>query len=256
MLTRSQAREDRARATAASRPGPRPGHQLPIWPSVLAVVAHPDDETFGLGGIIGKLTGAGAAVHILCFTHGEASTLNETGADLHAIRETELRQASAELGAASVTLLGYPDGQLARSATGLAGHVRDLIAAHNPHGLLVFDETGITGHADHQAATQAAVNAATQADLPVLAWALPATVASQLRQETGQPFTGQPPDRLDLCVRVDRGAQRRTALVHATQISPAAVLWRRLQLLGDCEHLRWLRRPRPASRPHRLDRPC
>jgi LmbE family N-acetylglucosaminyl deacetylase len=222
VLTRSLARENRARAT--SRPWPRPGHQLPAWPSVLAVVAHPDDETFGLGGIIAQLTGAGAAVHILCFTHGEASTLNETAADLHATREAELRQASTELGAASVTLLGYPDGRLARSATKLAAHVRDLIAAHNPHGLLVFDDTGITGHPDHQAA----VNAAAQAGLPVLAWALPATVASQLREETGQPFAGQPPDRLDLCVRIDRAAQRRTALVHASQISPTAVLWRRL----------------------------
>ena len=31
------------------------------------------------------------------------------------------------------------------------------------------------------------------------------------------------------------------ALMHASQISPAAVLWRRLQLQGGCEHLRWLR---------------
>jgi LmbE family N-acetylglucosaminyl deacetylase len=242
VLTSPRAHENPTRAAAASRPGPRPGHQLPAWPSVLAVVAHPDDETFGLGGIIARMTGTGTAVHILCFTHGEASTLHETEADLHATREAELLQASRELGAASVTLLGYPDGQLARSGTELAAQVRDLITAHSTHGLLAFDETGITGHPDHQAATRAAVSAATQAGLPVLAWALPATVASQLREEIGQPFAGQPPDRLDLCVRVDRAAQRRIALVHASQISPAAVLWRRLQLLGDCEHLRWLRR--------------
>jgi LmbE family N-acetylglucosaminyl deacetylase len=238
VLTSSQSHEDRA----LTAPSGRPGHQLPAWSRVLAVVAHPDDETFGLGGIIAQMTGAGAAVHVLCFTHGEASTLNETEADLHAAREAELLQASAELGAASVTLLGYPDGHLARSGTGLAARVRDLIAAHNPHGLLVFDESGITGHPDHQAATRAAVSAATQAGLPVLAWALPATVANQLCEETGQLFVGQPPDKLDLCVRVDRAAQRRTALLHASQISPTAVLWRRLQLLGDCEHLRWLRR--------------
>ncbi len=118
------------------------------------MVAHPGDEAFGLGGIIAQLTSAGAAVHILCLTHGEASTANETGADLHATREAERRQASAELGAASVTLLGYPDGQLTKSATDLPAHVRDLIGAHKPHGLLAFDETGITGHPDHQAATR------------------------------------------------------------------------------------------------------
>jgi N-acetylglucosamine malate deacetylase 2 len=77
------------------------------------VVAHPDDEAFGLGAIISQMTAAGAAARILCYTHGEASTLNENGADLDTEREAELRQASTELAAATVTLLGYPDGGLA-----------------------------------------------------------------------------------------------------------------------------------------------
>ena len=40
--------------------------------------------------------------------------------------------------------------------------------------------------------------------------------------------------------RLDRARQRRAALLHASQISPTAVLWRQLQLQGDCEHLRWI----------------
>jgi len=108
------------------------------------------------------------------------------------------------------------------------------------NGLLVFDETGITGHPDHRVATRAARCTAGVAGLPVLAWALPGTIADQLREETGAAFAGQPPDRIDLCIRVDRSSQRRAALRHASQISPTAVLWRRLQLQGDCEHLRWL----------------
>jgi len=60
----------------------RAGRLLPAWPSVLAVIAHPDDESFGLGAVIDQFTAAGTAVHILCYTHGEASTLNET----HAVR--------------------------------------------------------------------------------------------------------------------------------------------------------------------------
>jgi len=43
--------------------------------------------------------------------------------------------------------------------------------------------------------------------------------------------------------RDEHQRQRRAALLHASQISPAAMLWRRLQLLGECEHLRWLVRP-------------
>ncbi len=223
--------------------GLRPGPSLPAWPSVLVVIAHPDDESFGLGGIIDRLAGRGSAVHILCFTHGEASTLNETGADLHQVREAELRAAGAELGAATVTLLDYPDGQLGSVLPGeLAAHVTRLAARHRAAGLLVFDDTGITGHPDHQAATRAALTAMAGDRLPVLAWTLPATVADRLRAETGQPFAGRPPGEVDLCVRVDRARHRAAALLHATQVSPAAVLWRRLQLLGDTEHLRWLLR--------------
>ena len=173
------------------------------------------------------------------------STLNENIADLAREREAELQQASIELAAATVTLLDYPDSRLGAVPPGeLAAHVSHLAARHQPDGLLVFDDTGITGHPDHQAATRAAVQAATAAELPVLAWALPTAIADRLRAETGQPFTGQLPGRLDLCIRVDRARQRRAALMHASQISPAAVLWRRLQLQGDCEHLRWLLPPR------------
>lgn len=219
-----------------------PGQQLPSWSRVLVVVAHPDDETFGLGAVIDLMARAGAEVRILCFTHGEASTLNATGASLHAVRSDELRHASDMLGAAAVELLDYGDGRLAAtSGAELAGRVLTASDSHPPDGLLVFDENGITGHADHQAATRAALRAAEFLGLPVLAWTLPAAVADQLREETGQPFTGQPPGQLHLRVPVSRTAQRHAAAAHASQISPTAVLWRRLQLLGDWEYLRWLR---------------
>jgi len=81
----------------------------------------------------------------------------------------------------------------------------------------------------------------------VLGWALPAGVAGRLRAETGQPFAGQPPGRLDFAVRVGRARQRQAALLHASQLSPASPLWRRLELQGDVEHLRWLVRPAGAA---------
>ena len=85
----------------------------------------------------------------------------------------------------------------------------------------------------------------------LLAAAVPAALFAQAQQppppararlsaDTGQDFAGQPPDRIDLRVRVSRERQRRAALLHASQISPGAVLWRRLRLLGDREYLRWL----------------
>ena len=227
---------------------PRPERLLPGWRSALVVVAHPDDETFGLGALIAGLTASGTAVHVLCFTRGEASTLNENDSDLLAARARELRQAGSALGVASVTLLDYPDSRLASiPPPDLAAHVTRLAGRHRPDGLLVFDDTGITYHPDHQAATRAAVHAAGAAGLPVLAWVLPDAIAGRLREETGGAFAGQPPGHIDLCVRVDRAAQRRAALMHASQISPTAVLWRRLQLQGNCEHLRWLSRPEAGA---------
>ena len=162
-------------------------------------------------------------MHILCCTHGEASTLNETGADLHRARESELRQAGAELGVASVTLLDYPDGRLAGiSPDDLAAHAAASAAGARAGGLLAFDDTGITGHPDHRAATAAAVLAGQHACLPVLAWALPQAVAGQLKAETGSDFAGQPPGMTDLCVRVSRNRQRHAAMLYASPVSPAS----------------------------------
>ena len=45
---------------------------------MLAVVAHPDDESFALGALVDRFTSCGIPVTLLCFTHGEASTLHGT----------------------------------------------------------------------------------------------------------------------------------------------------------------------------------
>ena len=56
--------------------------QLPTWASVLAVVAHPDDESFGLGAVIDAFRRQGTVVTVLCFTQGEASTVHGVPGDL------------------------------------------------------------------------------------------------------------------------------------------------------------------------------
>ncbi len=101
---------------AAAGPGaPRRAGMLPAWPRALVVAAHPDDETFGLGAVLDRMAASGADVHVLCYTRGEASTLNENGTDLRRVREQELRKASRELGIPTVMLLDYPDGRLGPS---------------------------------------------------------------------------------------------------------------------------------------------
>ncbi len=214
----------------------RPARLLPSWRSALAVVAHPDDETFGLGALIDRLTASGTAVHVLCFTRGEASTLNENDSDLSQARVRELQLASSALGVAAVTLLNYPDSRLVGIPPAeLAAQVTRLAALARPDGLLVFDDTGITGHPDHQAATR-------HLGLirhPVVTVLQPQPVPVHGRLDitvVGHPHG----DLRPLIDMQDRAAQRAAALMHASQVSPAAVLWRRLQLQGDCEHTRWL----------------
>ena len=206
--------------------------------------AHPDDESFGLGAIIAAMAAAGAKVHVLCLTRGEASTLREhADDDLGPIRGAELAAAGGALGIAGSTLLAHPDGGLAAVPTDRL--LRDLVAvAHDvrPDLLLAFGPSGVTGHPDHRRATEAALRLGAAEDVPVLAWVLPIAVAQRLNEETGAAFAGVAPEHVDLVIRVDRGVQERAIACHRSQERDNPVLRRRLELLGDREHLVWLRR--------------
>ena len=217
---------------------------LPAWTSVLVVVAHPDDESFGLGAILDAFTGAGARVEVLCLTHGEASTLHGTSGDLATVRGAELALAAEVLGVTKTMLHDHPDGALNEVCqTRLAAEVVAAADSSHPGGVLVFDTDGVTGHLDHVAATSAALLAAEMLELPVLGWTLPETVAAQLNQEFGATFKGHAEGEIDLRVTVDRGRQRQASRAHVSQALPDSVLWRRLELLADIESLRWLRQP-------------
>jgi len=215
---------------------------LPVWTSVLAVVAHPDDESFGLGAILDGFVLAGARVEVLCLTHGEASTLHGAPGELASVRGAELTAAATALGVAHATLHDHPDGALSELCrTRLATEVVTAAESSGAEGLLVFDTAGVTGHPDHVAATAAALLAAETLNLPVLGWTLPETVAAQLNQEYGAAFIGHRDEDIDLRLTVDRARQTVACHAHASQSPPSSVLWRRLELLANSESLRWLR---------------
>jgi LmbE family N-acetylglucosaminyl deacetylase len=230
------------RASTANLPGRSATATLPRWRRPLAVVAHPDDESFGLGAVLAAFVEQGAAPSVLCFTHGEASTLHGVDGDLRQIRAEELAAAARLLGLAHVDLLDERDGRLDSTA----GHVLDkavleAVHRHDCDGLLAFDVTGITGHPDHIAATRAALSVGTELGLPVLAWTLPESVAHTLNTEFGAPFAGRPDDEVHIVLDVIRTTQLKAVQAHPSQALPGSVLWRRLELLGDHEHLTWLR---------------
>ncbi|MDA8435313.1 MAG: PIG-L family deacetylase [Actinomycetales bacterium] len=220
---------------------------LPPWRSVLVVVAHPDDESFGLGAVIDGFVRSGASVSLLCFTRGEASTLHGVDGELSEVRAAELADAAAVLGIASVRLLSYPDGALAQVPIDeLVGQVLDVVDLTGAEGLLAFDPSGVTGHPDHVRATAVADRAGERRGLGVLAWTLPNPVPAQLESEFGACFTGHDPEQVDVVLPVSRERQLEAVTRHPSQAVPGSVLWRRLELLGDLEHLRWVRSPATA----------
>ena len=210
---------------------------------VLAVCAHPDDESFGLGGVIGSLAATGSSVSLLCFTHGEASTLGDSRRNLGAVRSDELRRAGEVLGLAQTRLLDHPDGGLSDVPLNeLVREIVDMVAQTGADTLLVFDPNGVTGHPDHRRATEAAEVAAEGGDLRLLGWVLPVRVAACLNREFGARFMGRREREADIVLTVDRPRQWRAIAEHDSQVTDNPVLARRLQLMGNTEWLSWLRR--------------
>ncbi|MBK8469655.1 MAG: PIG-L deacetylase family protein [Candidatus Phosphoribacter sp.] len=227
---------------------------LPAWRRVLVVVAHPDDESFGLGAVIDSFVRGGAQVRVHCLTQGEASSLGAEDGDLASVRADELARAAAELGVTQTTLSNWPDGRLAAVEVELLeGELGDLVDRWSPDGVLVFDASGITGHPDHVAASASALRVAATRGLPALAWTLSEDVATELAAAYGVGFSGHALHECDVFLTVDRTRQRRAIAAHASQAVPSSVLWRRLELQGDTELLRLIDPtpgpPRPIPQP-------
>ena len=206
--------------------------------TIVAVVAHPDDESFGLGALLAALATAGAETRVVCLTHGEASTLG-TSAELGAIRHRELLAAAAVLGVKRVRLADYPDGRLGDVAPTLLDSEIEADLA-DAAVVVVFEPAGVTGHLDHRAATAAAARVAERHGLLVLEWGVAAEVAAALNAEFGTAFA--PLTGLD--VDVDRTAQLAAIDCHQSQSHHNPMLFRRLALQGPFERVR-LRRAEP-----------
>jgi LmbE family N-acetylglucosaminyl deacetylase len=134
---------------------------------VMAVFAHPDDESLLAGGTLAACAAAGREVVLVCATRGErgpiASRKAATRATLGAVREAELRAAAQVLGVREVALLGYPDGELAWVAQhALVDDLLRQLRDRRPRAVITFGPEGLYWHPDHlavHACTLAALNA-------------------------------------------------------------------------------------------------
>ncbi len=143
----------------------------------MAVFAHPDDESFGIGGTLARY-GADPDVRVIlvCATLGEAGEISDpslaTPAHLGEVRERELRCACDRLGVDDLFLLGYRDSGMAGTpenedprslAMADPDEVVGKIVAHvrreRPDVVVTFDENGGYGHPDHVAIHYRAVSA-------------------------------------------------------------------------------------------------
>jgi LmbE family N-acetylglucosaminyl deacetylase len=129
------------------------------------VFAHPDDETFAVGGTIARYASQGIGCDLFCATDGDAGRSSgvpvSSRAELAALRRNELHAAAQALGIGDVMLAGHPDGALAQvDANLLIGQIVRFLRRARPTAVLTFGPEGApTGHRDHRAISRAATAA-------------------------------------------------------------------------------------------------
>jgi len=133
---------------------------------ILVVTAHPDDETFGMGGTIAKYQAEGKEISIICATKGEVGEadpdLLAQYSSMAALRVAEMRCAMQVLGVKDFHFLGYRDSgmpgsqdnndprafiqaPLEKVGMDIAYYLRKL----KPEIVLTSDPAGGYGHPDH-----------------------------------------------------------------------------------------------------------
>jgi LmbE family N-acetylglucosaminyl deacetylase len=154
---------------------------------LLIAYAHPDDESFGLGGLIAKYVAQGVEVYLICATDGDVGTVSpellEGYASVRELRLAELDKASAILGFRHVHKLGYKDSgmmgsefnndpaslwsQWTHDPDSVTRRVVEVLREVRPQVVITFNKYGGYGHPDHiaiQRATTLAFERAGDAD--------------------------------------------------------------------------------------------
>jgi len=143
---------------------------------LLSVLAHPDDESFGMGGTLALYAEQGVEVHLVCATRGEAGEVGpeylKNYGSIGELREAELRCAAGHLGLFAVHFLDYRDSGMVGSEDNkhpdalfqaplleVASKIADYIREIKPQVILTFDPIGGYRHPDHIAIHKATVEA-------------------------------------------------------------------------------------------------
>jgi LmbE family N-acetylglucosaminyl deacetylase len=120
--------------------------------TVLAIFAHPDDESLACGGTLARLADAGARVVLFCATRGERGGPTGPVRDdaLAMVRVQELRCAAATLGIADVIVMDHPDGELGwERVPEFQAQIVATVRRFTPCAVITFGADGLYWHKDH-----------------------------------------------------------------------------------------------------------
>jgi LmbE family N-acetylglucosaminyl deacetylase len=198
--------------------------------SLLAVFAHPDDETFRCGGTLALLAQRGVRVHVLTATRGQAGSCGDpllcSRDELPTVRERELQGACAALGIEPPRLLDYQDGQLAEAdRETISAEILAVVDQVQPQVMLTFGPDGLSGHPDHIAIGQLAVEAFQRAEdvAALYTVAVPQSLATTLGMKQVRAVADE---TIALTVDVSRVWEQKVSAIHchATQLSSSPMM--------------------------------
>ena len=125
---------------------------------VVAVIPHPDDESYAMGGTLALLAKRGAKVRILCLTDGGAGRAVNPPADsslsLGEVRSQELEASARALGCVEAVVMGLPDGNVPEANGALFSRFCEILSEWAPSVVITLGRDGVYGHRDHLACTR------------------------------------------------------------------------------------------------------
>lgn len=156
--------------------------------TLMAVHAHPDDESSSTGGVLARYSDEGVRTIVVTCTNGEFGDgpagvkPGEDGhdtADVAQTRLAELREACKHLGVTELELLGYHDSGMPEweyrnrpeafcniPVDEVAGRIGALIERYQPQVVVTYDPDGAYQHPDHVQASRAAIAAVERSSIP------------------------------------------------------------------------------------------
>lgn len=146
--------------------------EKPNFKNALVLAPHPDDDAFGMGGTIKKITSSGGKVTVAYFCDGsggvpeedtkkleaknEGFVTTKEGHELVEQRKLETKEAGKILGVSEMIFWGYKDGKLAAGTAAIRA-LSDLIKRLQPD--IIFLPSFLDNHSDHRVVNEIFINA-------------------------------------------------------------------------------------------------